>query len=163
MIEAILSILGVVAKPLFDWLNARVDADKQIHIVDAKTMGAIATGTLGNLANADNLNAQIRMKEGNWGPTVIMMAVILAPFVWHEWQVVLDSSRFLIGLDWSGTIPLPHLVQHRPGSWGVPSIGKPGPDGQSAWDKTEQAIFTSFFVGATTAVAGAALIKAFKK
>jgi hypothetical protein len=42
MIEAILSILGVVAKPLFDWLNARVDADKQIHIVDAKTMGAIA-------------------------------------------------------------------------------------------------------------------------
>jgi hypothetical protein len=35
----------------------------------------------------------------------------------------------------------------------VTGLGKPGIDGQSAWDKTEQAIFTSFFIGASTAVA----------
>jgi hypothetical protein len=79
-----------------------------------------ATGALTNLSAADALNAQIRMKEGNWGPTVIMMAVILAPFVWHEWLVVLDSCPFLFRIDWRWTIPLPELIHHKPGSWGVP-------------------------------------------
>ncbi|MGX9431685.1 MULTISPECIES: hypothetical protein [Bradyrhizobium] len=45
----------------------------------------------------------------------------------------------------------------------MPSIGKAGLDDQSAWDKTEQAIFTSFFIGALTAVAAVAAIKAIKK
>ncbi|WP_155255601.1 MULTISPECIES: hypothetical protein [Bradyrhizobium] len=46
---------------------------------------------------------------------------------------------------------------------GRPSIGKPGIDGQSTWDKTEQAIFTSFFIGVSTAVAAVAAIKAIEK
>lgn len=159
----ILSLATSFAKPLFDWLNTKVDADKQMHIVDTQTLGTIATAGLSGLQNADNLMAGLRAKEGNWGPTVVCMVVILAPFVWHEYQVVLDSSRFIPGVDWLGWIPYPTIVEHRIGSWGVPGIGRPGPDGLSVWDKTEQAIFTSFFIGATTALTAVAAIRAIKR
>ncbi|MCA6112652.1 hypothetical protein [Bradyrhizobium cenepequi] len=76
-----------------------VDADKQIQITTTQTVGSVANTALGGLQNADNQNAAIRMKEGTWGPTIIMMSIILAPFVWHEWQVVLDSCRWLPGLN----------------------------------------------------------------
>jgi hypothetical protein len=163
MIEAILGLLSSFLTPLFNWLNARVDADKQITITKVQTAGNIASGALTGLQNADTLNAQTRQKEGSWGPTVCMMIVILAPFVWHEWLVVLDSCPFLWNVGWYGWVPYPELIHHKPGSWGVPSIGKAGLDGQSAWDRTEQAIFTSFFIGASTAVAAVAAIKAIKK
>jgi hypothetical protein len=154
-----LGALKWIAGAGFDFLNKRVDADMQTHIVDTQTIGAIAKDGLSGLAQADKINADIRAREGNFGPTIICMVVILAPFVWHEWLVVLDSCPYLIGWDvWH-----PTLVYHRPGSWGVPGIGKPGADGQSAWDKTEQAIFTSFFIGASTAVAAVAAIKAIKR
>ena len=37
-------------------------------------------GGIAAASKADELNAQVRMKEGNWGPTVLMMVVILMPF-----------------------------------------------------------------------------------
>ncbi|WP_160169059.1 hypothetical protein [Bradyrhizobium sp. Ai1a-2] len=123
---------------------------------------SVTGGVLSNLANADTLNADNRSKP-IWGPTLVVMSLILAPFIWHEWLMVLDSCPMLWGLGWWGSIPYPELIHHRIGSWGVPSIGKPGPDGQSAWDRTEQAIFTSFFAGASTAVAAVAAIRAIKK
>lgn len=161
------TLLSSLVKPVFDFLNKRVDADMQKHIVDTKAIADIAGTGIGALTKADELNAQTRQKEGKWGPTIIMMGLVLTPFVWHEWQVVLDSSRFLplLTFDWAwGFIPYPNgFVEHRIGSWGVPGIGRAGPDGQSAWDKTEQAIFTSLFVGASAAVATVAAIKAIKK
>lgn len=155
----LMSVLKTVVGPAFEFLNKRVDAQTQTHIVDTKAIAELGNTTVGALSKADELMAQRYQKEGNFGPTIFCMLVILAPFVWHEWQVVLDSSRFVPCLDfWNAFV-----CEHRPGSWGVPGIGKPGPDGQSPWDKTEQAIFTSFFIGASTAIAGVALVKAIKR
>lgn len=138
--------------PVFDFLNKRVDAAEQIHIIDSQTMGTIAAGGLAAESKADELNAQVRMKEGNWGPTVIMMMVILAPFVWHEWQVVLDSSRWVPS--WAGW--LPSVAEHRVGSWSVAALPDP-------WGAVELAIFQSFFIGASVAVTAIAAIKAIKR
>ncbi|MDB5607771.1 MAG: hypothetical protein JWP25_4671 [Bradyrhizobium sp.] len=148
----IFGLVQAIAGPVFTFLNKRVDADQQKHIVDTQTMGTIATGGISALSKADELNAQVRMKEGNWGPTVVMMAVILAPFVWHEWQVVLDSSRWVPA--WSGW--LPSVAEHRVGSWAVAALPDP-------WGAVELAIFQSFFIGASVAVAAIAAIKAIKR
>lgn len=138
--------------PVFDFLNKRVDAAEQIHIIDSQTMGTIAAGGIAALSKADELNAQVRMKEGNWGPTVIMMMVILAPFVWHEWQVVLDSSRWVP--TWVGWFP--SVAEHRVGSWSIAALPDP-------WGAVELAIFQSFFIGASVAVTAIAAIKAIKR
>src|SRR4051794_37498282 len=90
-----LGFLKSCVGPVFTWLNARVDADKQMHIVDSQTMGTIAAGGQAALAKADELKAQVWMKQGNWGPMTWFMASVLAPLVWHLWQVVGDSSRWL--------------------------------------------------------------------
>lgn len=138
--------------PVFDYLNKRVDANMQMHLVDTQTMGTIAAGGIAGASKADELIAQVRMKEGNWGPTVIMMMVILAPFVWHEWQVVLDSSRWVPA--WSGWLPT--VAEHRVGSWSVAALPDP-------WGAVELAIFQSFFIGASVAVTAIAAIKAIKR
>lgn len=148
----ILSFVKSLIGPVFDFLNKRVDAAEQIHIIDSQTMGTIAGGGIAALSKADELNAQVRMKEGNWGPTVIMMMTILAPFVWHEWQVVLDSSKWVPV--WNGW--LPSVVEHVVGSWRVAALPDP-------WGAVELAIFQSFFIGASVAVATIAAIKAIKR
>lgn len=147
-----LGFLKMLIGPVFDFLNKRVDAAEQIHIIDSQTMGVIAAGGIAAISKADELNAAVRMKEGNWGPTVIMMMVILTPFVWHEWQVVLDSSRWVP--TWSGW--LPSVVEHRVGSWAVAALPDP-------WGSVELAIFQSFFIGASVAVTTIAAIKAIKR
>src|SRR4051812_48466160 len=96
----IFGLLQNFIKPVFDFLNKRVDANLQMHLLDTTTMGTIAAGGIAASSKADELNAAIRMKEGNWGPLVLMMTIILLPFVWHEWQVVLDSSRWIPA--WTG-------------------------------------------------------------
>ena len=147
-----LGFLKSAIGPIFTFLNNRVDAAKQVHIIDSQTMGTIAAGGIAAASKADELNAQLRMKEGNWGPTVIMMMVILAPFVWHEWQVVLDSSRWIPA--WDGW--LPSVAEHRVGSWSVAALPDP-------WGAVELAIFQSFFIGASVAVTAIAAIKAIKR
>lgn len=142
------SIIG----PVFEFLNKRVDANKQMHIVDTQTMGTIAAGGIEAAKTADQLNAQIRQKEGNWGPMTIMMAIILAPLVWHEWQVVLDSSRWIPV--WDGW--LPSVKEHVVGSWRVPALPDP-------WGTVELAILQSFFIGASAAVGVVAAIKAIRR
>lgn len=148
----IFGFVKAIIGPVFDYLNKRVDANEQMHIIDTQTMGTIAGGGIAALSKADELNAQVRMKEGNWGPTVIMMMVILAPFVWHEWQVVLDSSRWIPA--WDGW--LPSVADHRVGSWAVAALPNP-------WGAVELAIFQSFFIGASVAVTAIAAIKAIKR
>lgn len=164
MFGIISMILGAVVKPIFEFLNKRVDAELQTHVVNTKALENLGGKTLDGLSKADDIMGRRYEKEGNFGPAVFCMLMILAPFVWHEWQVVLDSSRFHPSFDWLwGFIPYPTVAEHVIGSWKVPGIGAPGADGQSAWDKTEQAIFQSFFIGASTAVAGVAIIKAIKR
>jgi len=148
----IFGFVQAIIGPVFDFLNKRVDAAEQMHIIDSQTMGTIAGGGIAALSKADELTAQVRMKEGNWGPTVIMMMVILAPFVWHEWQVVLDSSRWIPA--WEGW--LPSVAEHRVGSWSVAALPDP-------WGAVELAIFQSFFIGASVAVTAIAAIKAIKR
>jgi hypothetical protein len=142
--------------PVFDFLNKRVDASEQMHIIDTQTMGTIAGGGIAALSKADELNAQIRMKEGNWGPTVIMMIIILMPFVWHEWQVVLDSSRYIPVFEWWGFIPYITATEHQVGSWRVAALPDP-------WGAVELSIFSSFFIGASVAVTTIAAIRAIKR
>lgn len=146
-----------MVKPLFDFLNARVEADKQKHIVDAKAIENISGGGMAAQVEADKLRAQVRISEGKWGPTVIFMLIVLAPFVWHLWQVCLDSSRFIpaIELAW-GFIPYPTVIEHYPGTWKVPALPEP-------FATTAQAIFTSLFIGASAAIGAVAAINAIKK
>lgn len=148
----IFGFLKSVIGPVFDFLNKRVDAQMQTHIIDTQTMGTLAAGGIEASKKADELNAQIRMKEGNWGPMTIMMAIILAPLVWHEWQVVLDSSRWIPV--WEGW--LPSIAQHKVGSWNVPALPDP-------WGTVELAILQSFFIGASAAVGVVAAIKAIRR
>lgn len=138
--------------PVFDFLNKRVDANMQMHIIDTTTMGTIAAGGIAAASKADELNAQIRMKEGGWGPTTIMMGLILMPMIWHEWQVVLDSSRWVLG--WESWIP--SIVEHQVGSWRVAALPEP-------WGTVELAIFQSFFIGASVALTSVAMIRAIKR
>jgi len=152
--ELVFGFLKGIIGPVFDFLNKRVDAQLQTHIVDTQTMGTIAAGGLAAATKADELNAQIRMKEGNWGPMTIFMALILIPFVWHEWQVVLDSSRWVI--DWEAGWWIPWIVQHQVGSWHIPALPEP-------WGTVELAIFQSFFIGASAAVGVVAAIKAIRR
>jgi hypothetical protein len=152
----VFSFVKSIIGPVFDYLNKRVDANMQMHIIDTTTMGTIAAGGIAAASKADELNSQIRMKEGNWGPMTIMMALILAPFIWHEWQVVLDSSRFIPLWDtWYG-LPYPYIAVHLVGTWRVPALPDP-------WGTVELAIFQSFFIGASAAVASVAMIKAIKR
>lgn len=148
----VFGFLKAIIGPIFTYLNARVSANEQMHIIDTTTMGTIAAGGIAAATAADNLNAQIRMKEGNWGPMTIMMTVILLPLVWHEWQVVLDSSRWVFV--WDGWYPW--IGEHAIGSWKVAEL--PG-----AWANVELAIFQSFFIGAAAATGMIAAIKAIKR
>lgn len=143
--------------PVFDFLNKRVDAAEQIHIIDSQTMGTIAAGGQAALATADNLKAQVWMKQGNWGPMTWFMASVLAPLVWHLWQVVGDSSRWLPSYEvaW-GFIPYPAVAQHVINSWHVAALPAP-------FDSTEMYIFTSLFIGASTAAVTIGAIKAIKR
>lgn len=149
----VIGLLKNLIGPVFDFLNKRVDAQLQTHIIDTQTMGTIAAGGITASSKADELNAQIRMKEGQWGPMTIMMAIILAPFIWHEWQVVLDSSRWIPVL---GDYWIPTVIQHQVGSWRIPALPEP-------WGTVELAIFQSFFIGASAAVAAVAAIRAIKR
>jgi hypothetical protein len=148
----IFGFLKSVIGPVFDFLNKRVDAEEQMHIVDTTTIGTIAAGGEDAAKVADQLNAQIRMKEGPWGPMVWMMILILLPLLWHEWQVVLDSSRWVIV--WEGWYPW--IAEHAVGTWKVAAL--PG-----SWDNTELAILQSFFIGATASATAVAAIRAIKK
>lgn len=148
----IFSFVKSMIGPVFDYLNKKVDANLQMHLVDTTTMGTIAAGGLVAASKADELNASIRQKEGNWGPMTIMMAIILTPFVWHEWQVVLDSSRWVPS--WDGWLPI--IIEHNVGSWRIPALPDP-------WGTVELAIFQSFFIGASAAVAAVAAIRAIKR
>ncbi|MGY3606303.1 MULTISPECIES: hypothetical protein [unclassified Bradyrhizobium] len=57
----------------------------------------------------------------------------------------------------------PELIHHLPGSWGARASASPASTGNPTWDKTEQAIFTSFFIGVSRAVAAVAAIKVIEK
>ena len=91
-----------------------------------------------------------------------MMLIVLAPLVWHEWQVVMDSSHFIptiayAGLFWDSIfIPYPTVTTHVIDSWKVAKL--PG-----GWETTELSIFTSLFIGATAAVGTIAALGAWGK
>lgn len=153
----IFGLLQNIIKPIFDFLNKRVDATVQMHLVDTTTIGTIAAGGLAASAKADELNSQIRLKEGAWGPMTWFMASVLAPLVWHLWQVVGDSSRWLPSFAWAwGFIPYPTVSEHVVGTWSVAALPAP-------FDSTEMYIFTSLFIGASTAAVTIGAIKAIKK
>lgn len=143
--------------PVFTYLNNRVDAEKQVHIVDTQTIGTLAAGGQAALARADELKAQIWEKQGNWGPMTWFMASVLSPLVWHLWQVVGDSSKWLPSYNVAfGFIPVPSISEHIIGSWHVAALPAP-------FDATEMYIFTSLFIGASTAAVTIGAIKAIKK
>lgn len=153
----VLGFLKGLIGPVFDFLNKRVDAAEQIHIIDSQTMGTIAAGGQAALATADQVKAQVWMKQGNWGPMTWFMASVLAPLVWHLWQVVLDSSKWLPSYDFVlGFIPYPDVVMHVVGSWHVAALPAP-------FDSTEMYIFTSLFIGASVHAVTTGSIAAIKR
>jgi hypothetical protein len=147
----LLGFLSGAIKPVFDFLNARVDANARMHISDNATMAQVGSATLAGASKADELNAQIRLKEGKWAPMVLTsIAGFLFPFAWHTWQVVLDSSRWIPAMAW------PPIQEHVVGSWHVAAL--PG-----MFETTEHAVINSLFIGASTLLAGAGLIKAIRR
>lgn len=153
----VLGGLKAIIGPLFNWLNARVTAAEQIHIVDSETMGTIAAGGQAALEKADELNAQVWQRQGNWGPMTWFMAAVLAPLVWHLWQVVGDSSRWIPSVRIvGGFLPVPTVIQHAVGTWQVAALPAP-------FASTEMYIFTSLFIGASAAVVTTTAIGAIKR
>lgn len=151
MWQLLLGGLTSIIKPVFDFLNARVDANARMHISDNATMAQVGSTVIAGASKADELNAQIRLKEGKWAPMVLTSIVgFLLPFAWHTWQVVLDSSRWVPSLAW------PFIVEHQVGSWRVAAL--PG-----MFETTEHAVINSLFIGASTLLAGAGLIKAVRR
>lgn len=148
-----LSSLSTVLKPVFDFLNKRVDADAQKHISDNTAAGAIAGGAFDAQKNADALKAQVRLAEGKWSPWVVLtIAGFMAPFAWHTWQVVLDSSPWHIEF---GPWFVPQLTRHAVGSWHVAAL--PG-----LFETTEHAVIQSLFIGAGAAVGAIPIIRALR-
>lgn len=154
MFSLILSFLGGAITPIFNWLNARVDATARIHISDNDTLTKIAGSVEGGISASDALNAQTRQKEGAWSPWVVVtIAGFMVPFGWHTTLIVLDSCPWVPTLsDWY----LPGIGRHVVGSWGVARL--PG-----LFETTEHAVINSLFVGASALLAGLGLIRAAKK
>lgn len=152
-----LGSLSTIIGPVFNWLNARVDADSRKHISDNDTLARVGSTIIDGTSKADELNAAIRLKEGVWSPWVIVTIVgFMTPFAWHTWQVVLDSSRWLPVIEtWYG-LPYLTVIDHRVGSWSVAAL--PG-----MFETTEHAVINSLFIGASTLLAGHGLIKALKR
>lgn len=147
----ILSALGAIVKPVFDFLNKRVDSAERIHVSDNATLSAITTNTQTGITAADNLNAQIRIKEGVWSPwTIVTICGFMVPLGFHTWQVVIDSSKWLIGL---GPYYLPYIYQAREHVEKLP--------GQ--FELTEHAVIQSLFIGAGVAVGAIPIIKLLKR
>ncbi|WP_198031709.1 hypothetical protein [Bradyrhizobium sp. Ec3.3] len=144
--------------PVFDFLNKRVDANARIHLSDNETLQRVGSTVIDGASKADELNEKLREKEGPFSPMVVCSILgFLAPFAWHTWQVCLDSSRWLPSYDFLfGFIPYPAVSVHIVGSWRVAAL--PG-----LFETTEHAVIQSLFIGASTAAAGFALIKAARR
>lgn len=154
---AILGFLKALVGPVFNYLNTKVEADKQVKLSDNTRDAKVISTVEGGIEKADNLNAQIRLKEGKWSPWVLVtIGGFMSPFAWHTWQVVLDSSRWVpsIGLLWR-TIPYPTVAEHVVGSWRVAAL--PG-----MFETTEHAVIQSLFIGAGAAVGAIPIIKALR-
>lgn len=146
--------VGAFLKPVFGFLNNYVDKDAQKHIADNTMLTSLGTATLAGASNADNANAQVRMKEGPYSPWVLCTIFgFMVPSGWHYWQVVLDSCRWIPTL---GDYWLPTVAAHAVGSWKVAALPEP-------FATTEQAIITSLFIGATTMFAGLGIIKGLRR
>lgn len=147
------SILSGLFSPLFNWLTARSNNSAQITVAgDGATVQAGAA-TLNAIAAADALNA----KRGDRSPWTMLAVAFAAPFAWHTWEVVLDSSRWLPMIEWSDWgIPYVWVSMHVVGSWKVAAL--PG-----MFETTEHAVINSLFVGASAALAGAGIIRAIKR
>ncbi|MET4240325.1 hypothetical protein [Bradyrhizobium sp. RT10b] len=156
--KMLLGGLASLVGPVFNYLNARVDSNARIHLSDNETLSRVGSTVIAGASKADELNADIRKKEGPFSPTVVAaIAGFLAPFAWHTWQVCLDSSRWLPSYDWVwGFIPYPCVSVHIVGSWRVAAL--PG-----MFETTEHAVIQSLFIGASTAATGVALLKALRK
>lgn len=154
MWELILGGLTALIKPLFNFLNARVDANARMHIADNATLQSVGSSILVGASKADELNAELRAKEGLKSPLLWASIIgFLAPFSWHTWQVCLDSSRWVIEF---GPWYLPVIAEHQVGSWRVAAL--PG-----MFETTEHAVINSLFIGASTVLAGVGIIKAIKR
>jgi hypothetical protein len=147
MWSILLWLLRVIIGPVFTFLNSKVTAPERIHIADSNAIGEVAMAGLAAEQGIDST----RPRETKWGPLIFMMMIILAPFVWHEWQVVLDSCRWIPV--WQGWFPT--LIPHQVGSWAVAALPAP-------WGTVELAIFQSFFIGAATTTGILAAIKAIR-
>lgn len=153
MISFLLTVIRTVIGPVLDFLNKRVDSAERVHLADNTTIAALGASTLAAQSKADELNAQIRLAEGKWSPWVLgAILLFMLPIGFHTWQVILDSSPFHI---WLGDYYLPELVRHPVGSWKVAAL--PG-----MWATTEHAVIQSLFMGAGTALAATATIKAIR-
>lgn len=147
LLSGVLSGIAGIVGPIFNFLNARVSAESQITLVRSAATGAVSFEAESALGKGDVAKAQVWERQGNWGPITWFMASVLVPLVWHLWQVVGDSSRWLPSYYWDGWLPVPTIVPHVIGSWHVATLPAP-------FDSVEMNIFTSLFIGAS--VAGAA-------
>lgn len=139
-----LKALKWLAGGAFDFLNRRVESHERI-VIGLGTAGMDAT------KNADNLNAEVRLKEGPWSPWVLVTIFgFMAPFAWHTWQVVIDSSKWVIRI---GDYFLPELVQVRASVATLPGL----------FEQTEHAVINSLFIGAGAGLGLLMVLKAIKR
>lgn len=157
LFTAILGFLKMSIGPVFTWLNARVDADKQIQIASVHEVGVVGTATLSATSKADEINGQIRVAEGKWSPWLIGTIVLfMLPFGYHTTLVVLDSCPWVPEINtWYG-IPYLEFARHLTGSWNVKAL--PG-----LFEQTEHAVIQSLFIGAASAATGVAIVRAIKR
>jgi hypothetical protein len=151
MFTLIFGFLTTLITPLFNWLTVKTDSATKITLNAQTTAGDL-------IAKAEEANASVRVKEGAWSPWVMATIVgFMAPFGWHTWEVVLDSSRWVPVLGWMwGWLPYPSVAEHVVGTWHVASL--PG-----MFEQTEHAVINSLFIGASALLAGSGLIKMWKR
>lgn len=148
--KLILGFLTSAVTPIFEFLNKRVESAERIHINDNATMATIVGGTQSAISNADGLNTQVRLKEGPWSPWVVVtIAGFMVPLAIHTWQVVIDSSKWLVRL---GPYYLPQIYQARETVAALPGM----------FEITEHAVIQSLFVGAGAAVGAIPIIMALR-
>lgn len=152
--KLLLSGISTVIGPVFEFLNKRVDANERMHVSDNATIVGLGGSIIAGQTRADELKAEIRLREGKWSPWVIItIGGFMMPFGWHTWQVVLDSSRWLPCL---GRYYLPNVCDHVVGSWRVAAL--PG-----MFETTEHAVIQSLFIGASAAVGAIPIIAALRR
>lgn len=148
IIDTLIKMVPGLIAPIGDAIVKYHDTTTKQQGDQDKSGAQLAAGWLTNISETNRIKAEARATEGKWGPMGVLSFAIGSAFVYHTWQVVLDSSAW--HLTFTG------FEAHRVGSWRVAAL--PG-----LWETTEHMVLQSFFYVGGALAGVSTLAKVFRR